>query len=58
MLKFGYINSVGGAAIPFFPKILVVVLSRILLYGIVQNFACNILTLKDDFDIIFVSIAC
>ena len=29
------------------------VLSRILLHGIVQNFACNVLTLKDDIYVIF-----
>ena len=40
------------------PKILVIVLPQILSQGIVQNFACYILTLKDDIDLIFVGIVC
>ena len=52
----GIHSSVGGATIPFFPRILVVVLFRIVLYEIVQNFAYNILILQDDIHIIFVSI--
>ena len=50
-------KSAEGAAIPVFPQILVIVLSRIVLYVNVQNFARNILTLKDDIDINFASIA-
>ena len=49
---------IGDAAIPFFSKILVVVLYWILLHGIVHNFACNILNLRDNIDINFASIAC
>ena len=47
-------SSIGGAAIF---QILVIVPTRILLPGIVQNFACNLLTFKDDIDIIFAAIA-
>ena len=43
----------GGAAIAFFPKILMLVLSWILFDGIVQNFLYKILTLKDNIDVIF-----
>ena len=32
-------------------------LSRILLRGIIQTFACSVLTLKGDIDIIFVNVA-
>ena len=46
-----------GCCYSVFPKFLVLVLSRILLHGIVQNFACNIFCLQDDDDIIFASIA-
>ena len=45
-------SSVGSAVIPFVMFPFVIVLSLILLHGIVQNFPCNILTLKDDFDVI------
>ena len=42
-----------GALIFRFFHIVVIVLSRILLAGILQNYPCNILTLKYDIDIIF-----
>ena len=34
-----------------------IVMSRILLYGIIQNFACNMLAFKDDIGIFFAGIA-
>ena len=37
-------------------KILMILLSRVLLHGIVQKLSCNILTLKDDIDLIFADI--
>ena len=49
--------SLKGRSCYVFSKILVIVLSRILLHGMVQNFACNILTLKDDTYIVFADIA-
>ena len=52
-MKFGYISSVGGRSYFIFTKIFALILSRILLHGIVQNFAWNMLTLKDDIDVIF-----
>ena len=41
-----------------FLKILVLILSRILLYEIVQNFACDLLALKDNIDIFFANRDC
>ena len=41
----------GESCYSVFSKTLVLVLSRILLYGIVQNFACIILILRDNIDI-------
>ena len=40
------------------PKILVMILPPFLLHGIVQNFACNVIALKGDIDIIFAIIDC
>ena len=60
MMQFGYIYLSKGDAIiiyrvanSVFPKFFVIVLSWIILHGIVQNFARNILTLKGDIDMIF-----
>ena len=58
MMQFGYILLNRGRYYSVFPKILLVVLSRILLNGILEDFACNMLTLQDNIDIIFESIAC
>ena len=58
MMQFGHVQLSKGSCYSVFSQILVVVLSRILLHGIEQNFACNILTLKDDIDVNFASIAC
>ena len=46
-----------GGRYSVLPQIPVIVLSQILLHGIVRNFACNILTLKDNTDINFAGIA-
>ena len=52
-------NSIRGRAIEriFGKRRIATNLPRILLYGIVQRFAFNILTLKDDIDIAFGGIA-
>ena len=55
MKQFVYTLFNRGRFNSVFPKILAIVLFRILLHGILENFACNILTLKAD--IIFVSSA-
>ena len=47
-----------GRCYSVFPESLVIVLSWILLRRILQNFACSTLTLKDDIDINFASVAC
>ena len=51
-------SSEVGAVVPFFPQILVIPVPWILLHGNVQNFTWNILTLKDDININFASLAC
>ena len=51
-----YLNS--GRCYPIYPKILAIVLCQILLHEIIQNFACNKITLKVDIDITFTSITC
>ena len=52
MEQFLYTQLSTGGCYSVFSKILAVVLSRILLHGIVQNFACNILILQHDTDIV------
>ena len=47
-------SSLEGAAILFFYKILLVVVSQLLLHGIAQNFRWNMRTARDDIDIISV----
>ena len=56
MMQFGYALLSRGRYYSVFSKILVVALSRILLYGATQNFACDTLILQDNIDVIFVSI--
>ena len=46
-----------GALLFSFSKIFVVVVSRILLHRILQSFACNMLVLKDDIDVVLAGIA-
>ena len=58
MIQFGQVQLSRGFFYSVFLKSFLIVLSRILLHGIVQNFALSILTFKDDIDIIFESIAC
>ena len=55
MMLFGCILLSKRRYFSAFLKILPIVLFQILLHGTVQNFACNILTLKDDIDIKFSS---
>ena len=58
MMQFGCIQLNRGRCYSVFFKILVIVLSRILLHGTVRNFACNVLILQNDINVIFASIAC
>ena len=51
MKQFGYILFSRRRCYFIFSKILVIVLSRNLMDGIIQNFTYNILILKDDIDI-------
>ena len=57
-MQFGYIYLSRGRCYSVFSKIFVVVLSRLLLQGIVQNFACDTLILQDDINMIFASVTC
>ena len=52
-MQFRYIKLNRGRCYSVLPEVLVMVLSRILFHGIVQNFACNILILKAKIDMIF-----
>ena len=58
MMRFGYTYLSKRHCYSIFNKILVVVQSRILQDGIVQNFKNNILVVHDDTDIMFASVAC
>ena len=58
MIQFGYKWLCRGRCYSVISKILMIVLSRILLHGIAQNFACNKHTLRDTIDIIFGNTAC
>ena len=53
MVQFDCIWLSKGHCYSVYPKNFVLVLSGILLHGIVQNFAFNMLTLKDDINIFF-----
>ena len=57
MIQFWYLYLTKGSCCSVFPKIFLIALPQILLIGIVQNFAYNVLTLKDNTDIIFAVIA-
>ena len=50
-------SLIGGAAVTIFPEFLGKCRFYVLLNGIAKNFACYILTLKDEIDIFFASIA-
>ena len=57
MVQFRYIHLSRVHCYPVFAKI-IIALSRILLYEIIQNFGCRLLILKYDIDIMLEKIAC
>ena len=57
-MQIGFILLSRGCCHSVFPKIFAIVLSRILLDEMIRNFACSILTLKDDIYIMFAAVAC
>ena len=52
-MQFGCIKLSRERCYSVFPEILVLVPYQILLHSNVQNFACSILSLKDEIDIVF-----
>ena len=50
--------SILGALLSIVSKTFVIVVSQLILHGIVQNFMCNTLSLKDDIGVIFEGTSC